>query len=140
MAFSCLLLPLVSPLLVLGFPHYQPRPNPTGSVTLSPAHFPWRPEMNPGFTADFAAKDNVNALYFHTPPPSDSCPPYLIAPVTHQSFCLILLGFLFQIQLIRRILEWSIQHLNTLMRLFHYTHTHAHTCVVAFLSYLPCLI
>lgn len=92
--------------------------------------------MNPGFTGDFAAKDNFNALYFHTPPPSDSCPPYLIAPVTHQSFSLILLVFLFQIQLIRRITEQSIQYLNTLMNEFHYTHKHLCGCIFIIFSML----
>ena len=35
----CLVFPLVSPFLVLGFPHSQPRPTPTSSVTVSWSSF-----------------------------------------------------------------------------------------------------
>lgn len=91
----CLLFPLVSP--CAWPPTFPARTEPHWLSHCFLLTFHGDLSRNPGFTADFAAKGSFNALYFHTPSHCDSHPPppYLLVPVTKQSFLLILLIFLF---------------------------------------------
>lgn len=87
----------LSSLLVLGLPHSQPGLNPTGSVTVScsPSMETWA-----GIQASQQIlQPRVVLMPFtftplHTVTPTRP-PPYLLVPVTKQSFLLILLIFLF---------------------------------------------
>ena len=95
--------------------------------------------MNPGFTADFAAKGNFNTLYFHTPPPCDSHPPWLLVPVTHQSFCLLIFLFSFP----NSAHQEAIRMIHSVSRLLHSfvaLHRHRHTweyCCIFIIFSMP---
>ena len=69
----CLFFPLVSPRA--WPPTFPARTEPHWLSHCFLLTFHGDLSMNPGFTADFAAKGSFNALYFHTPSHCDSHPP-----------------------------------------------------------------
>ena len=69
----CLFFPLVSP--HAWPPTFPARTEPHWLSHCFLLTFHGDLSMNPGFTADFAAKGSFNALYFHTPSHCDSHPP-----------------------------------------------------------------